>query len=57
MFELFEESLVVKIIAATEKRVSMRDGSHVLILDGEMYDLTLDQADVLFRTMFFRVPA
>lgn len=54
---MFDEDFIRKIIAAKEKRVSMRDGDFVLDLDGELFDLTIDQADVLFRTMFFRVAA
>lgn len=47
--------LAEKICKAKKPSIEMNgDGKSILDLDGERQEISMDDADLLFRTMFFR---
>lgn len=49
-----DDEMIEKVIAAKSPRVTMLGDRNTLDLDGTHYDITMDDADLLFRSMFFR---
>lgn len=49
-----DAAMIEKVVKAKQPECTMRDGDYILDLDGELYEITLDDMDLLFSTMFFR---
>lgn len=50
-----DTELALKIVNAKTPKIELKsDGKPMLHLDGETQEISMDDADLLFRTMFFR---
>lgn len=50
-----DTDLAWKICKAKTPKIEMKgDGKPILDLDGDQQEISMDDADLLFRTMFFR---